>query len=189
MQANLDLDRTMLAYALHSKQFAMDLSNKITYEYFQTRIQCLYKAIMSHFTDPKFKEIPTTAIIEEYLNKHYSQANFIKEGLELFEGIKMVKIDSAEFTWHLDKFKKRYNDQVQRSCASKMVSLMKNSNAASDEELEDVVTSPFFSLRKTIQGITSETTIQRLLQKAKDVNRPAKTLREIELRLEEIQQS
>ncbi|KKL48339.1 hypothetical protein LCGC14_2326470, partial [marine sediment metagenome] len=80
MQANLSLDRTMLAYALHSKQFAMELSNFITYEYFQTRIQWLYKAIINHFTDPKFKEIPTVTIIEEYLKKNYSQSKFIEEG-------------------------------------------------------------------------------------------------------------
>jgi len=138
MQANLSLDRTMLAYALHSKQFAMELSNKGTFEYFQTKIQWLYKAIMKHFTDPKFKEIPTTAIIEEHLNKHYSQAKFIKEGVELFEEIKAIEIDAAEFTWHLDKLKKRYNDQVQRSCASKMVSLMKNNDITSEEELEEI---------------------------------------------------
>jgi len=137
MQANLSLDRTMLAYALHSKQFAMELSNKITYEYFQTQIQWLYKAIMDHFTNPKFKEIPTAAIIEEYLNKHYSQAKFIKEGVALFNEIKEIGIDPAEFTWHLDKFKTRYNDQVQRSCASKMVSLMKNDSGV-DEEIEEI---------------------------------------------------
>jgi len=62
------------------------------------------------------------------------------------------------------------------------------SNALSDEDLKRICTEPFFSLRKDIKKITSETTMQRLLSIAKDVNRPARTLQEIELRLEEIQQ-
>ena len=61
-------------------------------------------------------------------------------------------------------------------------------NALSDEELEEVCTSPFFSMQKTLGQITSETTMQRLLEAAKRLNRPAKTLQEIELRLEQIQQ-
>lgn len=63
------------------------------------------------------------------------------------------------------------------------------SNALSDEDLERICTEPFFSMRKDIKKITSETTMQRLLTLAKEVNRPARTLQEIELRLEEIQQS
>lgn len=62
------------------------------------------------------------------------------------------------------------------------------SNALSDEDLERICTEPFFSLRKDIKRITSETTMQRLLATAKRINRPARTLQEIELRLEEIQQ-
>ena len=63
------------------------------------------------------------------------------------------------------------------------------SNALSDEQLVEIVSSPFFSMRKAINEITSETTIQRLLKAAKEANRPAKTVQEIELRLEEIQQN
>ena len=68
MQANLSLDRTMLAYVLQSKHHAMELDNNVTFEYFHAKIQWLYKAIMDHFTNPKFKEIPSTDIIKEYLN-------------------------------------------------------------------------------------------------------------------------
>jgi len=62
------------------------------------------------------------------------------------------------------------------------------SNALSDERLGEIVTSPFLSLRKSLREITSETTLHRLLKKAKDVSRPSKTVQEIELRLEEVQQ-
>jgi hypothetical protein len=61
-------------------------------------------------------------------------------------------------------------------------------NALSDEQLEEIVTARFFSMQKSLGQITSETTLQRLLDKAKEVNRPAKTIQEIETRLEEIQQ-
>jgi hypothetical protein len=63
------------------------------------------------------------------------------------------------------------------------------SNALSDDQLKEVLVGPFFSLRKVIAEITSETTMQRALQLAKELNRPAKTVQEIELRLEEIQQN
>jgi len=63
-----------------------------------------------------------------------------------------------------------------------------HANALSDEQLEEVAKSPYFSLLKTLKEITSETTLQRLLQTAKDMNRTSKTLQTIQLRLEEIQQ-
>jgi hypothetical protein len=62
-------------------------------------------------------------------------------------------------------------------------------NALSDEQLVELVTSPFFTMRKALRDITSETTLQRMLKTAKESNRPAKTVQEIELRLEEIQQN
>ena len=84
MQPNLSLDRTILSYALHSKPLALELSNSVTYEYFHTDIQWLYKIIMDYFNNPKFKELPTAAVVNETLTKHYSSADFIKSGNELF---------------------------------------------------------------------------------------------------------
>jgi len=71
---------------------------------------------------------------------------------------------------------------------SKSERIINFANALSDEELKDLVTDRYFTFKKRLGEITSETTVQRLLQIAKDVNRPAKTLQTIELRLEEIQQ-
>jgi len=138
MQENLSLDRTMLGYAISSKQFAMELSNVITFEYFQTSIQWLYKAIMEHFTNPKFREIPTVNIIEEYLHKNYSKADFISRGVELFRELMSMELDPAEFTWYLEKFKVRYNDQVQRSCASNIVRLIKEANGDEEERVDKI---------------------------------------------------
>jgi replicative DNA helicase len=137
MQENLSLDRTILAYVLNNKQHAMEVSNKTTHEYFQTPIQWLYKAVIDHFTNPKFKEIPTSNIIEEFLNKNYSDTTFISKGIELFRELQNIELDSSEFSWYLEKLKVRYNDQVQRSCASNMVRLIK-SNDDSEERIEKV---------------------------------------------------
>jgi len=138
MQENLSLDRTMLAYALSSKQFAMELSNSITFEYFHPDMQWLYKAIMDHFTNPKFKEIPTVNIIEEYLNKNYSKASFISKGVELFRELLDLDLDPAEFTWYLDKLRVRYNDQVQRACASNMVKLIKEPGGDENDRVDKI---------------------------------------------------
>jgi len=138
MQDNLSLDRTILGYAISSKQFAMELANSITFEYFYPEIQWLYKAVMDHFLNPKFKEIPTINIIEEYLKKNYSKASFISSGVELFSELLDMELDPAEFTWYLDKFKVRYNDQVQRSCASSMVKLIKEAGGNEDERVGQI---------------------------------------------------
>ncbi len=62
------------------------------------------------------------------------------------------------------------------------------SNAIDEEGIKELVTEPYFSMQKHLNNITSETTLQRVLEVAKQVNRPAKTLETIELRLEEVQQ-
>jgi hypothetical protein len=108
------------------------------------------------------------------------------------------KVDNSELEISLwtpmeVKFFERFNKGLIENgslvVASEKSELRVNySNALSDEELAEVVTSKFFSMQKTLSEITSETTMQRLLAKAKELNRPSKTVQEIELRLEEIQQ-
>jgi replicative DNA helicase len=137
MQANLSLDRVMLSYILHNKQFAMELSNSITHEYFHIDMQWVYKAIMDYFNNPKFKELPTISVIEEYLIKNYSQESFIKSGKELFTEILSVEVNPAEFKWNLEKFKNRYNDQVQRACATNLIKLIKE-DKNEDERIEKI---------------------------------------------------
>lgn len=61
------------------------------------------------------------------------------------------------------------------------------SNAMDDEAMRDVVNSPYFSLKKTVNNLTSPTALRRLLKMAEEENRPAKTLSLIKLRLEEVQ--
>jgi len=127
MQTNLSLDRTILSYAVHNKQFAMELANSATFEYFHIDIQWLYKAIMDYFNNPKFKELPTAAVIEEYLTINYSQESFIKAGKELFGEILLLESNPSEFKWYMEKLKVRYNDQVQRSCVSNAIKLIRDS--------------------------------------------------------------
>src|SRR5271169_5304679 len=103
MQENANLDYVILSYVLHSKLFATEVSNNTTYGYFSTDIQWLYKIIMDYFTNPKFKELPTASIVNEYLVKNYSNADFIKKGNVLFSEILSLVNDPAEFKWCLEK--------------------------------------------------------------------------------------
>ena len=126
MQTNLSLDRVMLSYAVHNKQFAMELSNSVTFEYFHIDIQWLYKAIMDYFNNPKYKELPTVAVIEEYLSTKYTQKEFIAAGIELFNDIAALETNPTEFKWHMEKLKVRFNDQVQRSLVHSALKLIKD---------------------------------------------------------------
>jgi hypothetical protein len=62
-------------------------------------------------------------------------------------------------------------------------------NALDDQALSELVHAPFFKMKKVMDNITSETTLQRLLKVAEEENRPATTLNNIRERLEEVQQS
>lgn len=60
-------------------------------------------------------------------------------------------------------------------------------NALTDEQITEMLTSHFLSLKGKLEKITSETTLQRVLTIAEELNRPAKTLAAIKARLEELQ--
>lgn len=143
MQANLSLDRTILSYALHNKQHAMELSNTITHEYFHTDMQWLFKAIMDYFNNPKFKELPTLGVVEEYLKKNYSQESFINSGKELFKEISELDANPSEFKWNVEKLKVRYNDQVQRVCAANITKLIREGSESNEnvDKINDIIKS------------------------------------------------
>lgn len=124
--AKTNLDNIMLAYALGSKQFALELSNAVTFEYFHAKVQWLYKATIEHFNDPKYKELPTENVIQEYLTKNFSQTSFVEEGLKYFRGVTQLETNPAEFNWYLEKLKRRFNDKLQRDCASNIVKLIQD---------------------------------------------------------------
>jgi len=141
MKDNLKIDHNIIALAIQNKQFALELSNKITFEYFRPEIQWLYKVIIDHFTNPKFREIPTVNVIEEYLHKNYSQKEFISKGIDLFSELGSRTVIKEEFTWYLDKIKTRYNEQVQRVCASNMVNVINEGGNTEDrvEKVNDII--------------------------------------------------
>jgi replicative DNA helicase len=131
------LDEKVLAYALKNKKFTMDLTNSITSMYFKSEFQPIYKIIEKHFTEPKYKEIPTEAVFAEYLQNHYTGDDFIKKSIASFNEIKTLDVVDNEFTWYLDKIKVRYNDQLQRSCAQRVVQLIKTESDSS-ERIDEV---------------------------------------------------
>jgi replicative DNA helicase len=148
MQVDLKLDRTILSYALKSKHFAMEVSNNISFDYFHTDVQWLYKAITEHFNNPKFKEIPTANIIREYLGKNHSQKDLIENGMKLFDEVYKIETDPAEFSWYIEKLKDRYNHKVQRDCAHSVVKLIKGNDSDRVDKINDV-------LRKSVMTIDS----------------------------------
>jgi len=124
----------MLAYMLKEKTFAMELSNSTTDQYFHPSCRWLYGAVMGHFTDPKFSNIPSKNVIAEHVEKNFEAAQKDRL-LEFYDGVSAIEIDPREFTWHLDKLKKRYNDQLQRRCIQESISTIKGNK---DNSLDDV---------------------------------------------------
>ena len=61
-------------------------------------------------------------------------------------------------------------------------------NAISDAQIEELVVAPYFTFKSEVNKLSSETTLQRVLKIAEDLNRPANTLKLLKLRLEELQQ-
>ncbi|MFA5023373.1 MAG: DnaB-like helicase C-terminal domain-containing protein [Patescibacteria group bacterium] len=164
----------------------MDLSNSVNYEYFHIDIQWLYIAIMDYFNNPKFKELPTLSIISEYLEKKYSQESFIKAGKELFENILALETNESEFKWYLEKLKTRFNDQVQRSCVSNAIKLIRDGEN-DDNRIEKVnqiikdavVTIDSINKSKTYQEGSLDASARTRLQKYKEIEANPETARGI----------
>src|SRR5690242_7214794 len=115
---SLELDKKILTYALQDKKYMMELSNTINAKYFGKETQWLFNVVNKHFTDPKFKEIPSRDIINEYLTKDYSDEKVIAHHLKMFDDIKSDTVEPSEFTWHLDKLRIKYNCLLQEECSA-----------------------------------------------------------------------
>lgn len=133
----MELDKKVLAYALNEKKFTMEISNSITEKYFEPEVQWLFKILIQHFTDPKFKEIPTEPIIKEYLDKLYNNDEVVGNCINTYREILSTEINKSEFNWYLDKLRTRYNTQIQKDCASGIVKLLKTE--ANEEERTDKI--------------------------------------------------
>lgn len=66
--------------------------------------------------------------------------------------------------------------------------LVNRVNALSDEEIDTLVTASYFTLTSKLAEVTSEVTLQRILEAAERLNRPAKTLNTIKARIATVQQ-
>jgi len=114
---DLELDKKILSYALKEKKFTMELTSSITDKYFGSELQWLFRTLNQHFTDPKFKEIPTENVIREYAAKLYEDQEDIEACVKDFNDVMAVEVVPSEFHWHLDKLRVRYNTQVGKECA------------------------------------------------------------------------
>jgi replicative DNA helicase len=126
------LDDILLAYALKDKQHTMELITSIDAKYFDDK-QWVFEAVKSFFVDPKFKEIPTAAVIKEKLESDHHSREEVQTLVDAYSKLKTLsaQVDSAEFGWHLDKLRKRYNQKVQKECSEKIALVMAQ---GSDEE-------------------------------------------------------
>jgi hypothetical protein len=59
-------------------------------------------------------------------------------------------------------------------------------NAVSDEKAAEIVKLPFLALKKQIEDITSIATMSKIVETAKELDRPKRTLALLENRLEEL---
>lgn len=62
-------------------------------------------------------------------------------------------------------------------------------NSISDEEIEKVLSEPFFSLKAKLDKFTSPVPVDRILRKAKEMNKTVGTVTAIEKRLAELQEA
>lgn len=117
------LDEIILSYALKNKRLAMEITNSLSSEYFENEYEWLYDVIEKHFNDPRFKEVPTKDIVIEYLKKQYSDS--VDEKTLLLDNVLKLSCEEQEFSWHLEKIKRRKNLKVQKSCVSNIIKISK----------------------------------------------------------------
>lgn len=120
-----ELDKIILAYALKDKKFTMELVNSVDSKYFCPEMQWIFDLVNKHFTDPKFRDIPSSNVANEYLRKNTSNEAIVQSSLKEFDDIKNLPADDSEFTWHLDKLRLRYNNKILKTVTSDAVKLIK----------------------------------------------------------------
>lgn len=62
-------------------------------------------------------------------------------------------------------------------------------NAITDEEIEQILNEPFFTLMNRLNDFTSAVPVERILRKAKELNRPHKTIERVYEKLQELQEA
>jgi len=138
MSNKLDLDHVMLAFAIKDKKFLMELTNSITEDYFSaSKYRNVYSIIADHFTDPRFREIPTFNIISERLAADWGP-NHISKVEKFHEHLLNMDLPAAEFTWYLDKLKSRYNTKLQKDIADSVTKLLGEPAEDEQEKLNDI---------------------------------------------------
>jgi replicative DNA helicase len=123
---NVPLEDLMLAYAFHDKKHTMELVSSVDVKYFKRR-SGLFSLLKAHFNDPKYKEIPTKQIVEERLKENKMPQADIDKVLGMLDVILNIRVDPAEFGWHLNKFKCEFNGRVQAECANNVAEVLSSS--------------------------------------------------------------
>lgn len=123
--SKIPLDKRLLAYVLKDKPFAMELStNSITDEFLSVKYRWLYSTVMAHFNNPKYKDLPTRDIIEEYSLR--AAASDRPDIMSLYDEVASMNVDDREFTWCVEKIRARQNLRLQKKCVKESTTIIKS---------------------------------------------------------------
>lgn len=92
------------------------------------------------------------------------------------------------------KFFEKYNKSLIEKgsvvlVGQKSENTIDRTNSLNDQEITDLLSGNYAQLKSTVNQLTSETTLQRVLRIATEMNRPAKTIQMLQERIEEVQQN
>ena len=134
---DITLDKIILSYMLNEKQFALQLTNSVSSEYLKPSVRWLYEIADKHFNNPKFKELPTDKIINEYLCKECSDKELVEKSLKILNEVRETSAEPAEFTWYVNKLKYRYNEQIQRVAINRLAKTLNNQSLDNIKRTDD----------------------------------------------------
>lgn len=121
----MSLDRKVLSCAFKEKKYMMELSNSITSKYLEHKYQWLFDLVNTHFTNPKFKEIPSREIIKEQLFLKNQDNNSVARYLQIYDEVLQEQISLEDFSFRLNELKSRYNYNLQNEVANEIFKIHK----------------------------------------------------------------
>jgi len=140
-----NLDETILAAAINSKKFTMELIGSVDEKYFAPEYRWVYEAIKYYFNNPTIHDVPSRAMIIEYLADKPKP----KDRLLQYDLMMKLKTQENESGWMLDKLRFRRNNDIQIGITSRLqATLDKPTSKARVEEANEL-------LKKSIVDIDS----------------------------------
>lgn len=131
--SEVSLDEKILSLIINDKKCAMEVSNSINHRYFSPNLQWLFEALMHFYKDPVLKTVPTRDMLKEYVGDHPNSESH----LDIYDKVRSLVSDAAEFPWLLQKLQFRYNNKVQKDVAEKLSGIL-TAKPGNKERVEEV---------------------------------------------------